>query len=452
MSTNVLLVDDSLSVRVNLQHALMAAGFSVTACENGALARRAIRSGAFNLIILDVILPDANGIEIAQEARAYPPTAKAPIIMLSSEADVQHRIRGFAAGASEYIGKPYGASYVVKRVKQLTDMRSSSPSVNAAPTGPLRILLVDDSPTFLNAFADRLRVDGHDVILAKSGSEALSFLAVQPVDGVVLDVFMPGISGLETCRRIKNTPTWADIPVMMLTGREDSVAKATGITSGVDDYLVKSPDIASMVARLSELLRKRRQDRSRGSARGPDSPRDSVRAAQLVERTLTTARGPDSSRSDSSAGRLATPSSDRPGIGRGPDSVRGDSSRFTPSPADRSSSGARGPDSARVPIMAMPPPSSEGTAGGRAPESPRTAACSSPLFEQVLAVCGLPQFIGRSSLRRALDRAGVDVAALTPASLMRALPELRQTLGVFLPAPEIDKYVAAIGALARKAS
>src|SRR5688572_29233340 len=120
MNPNVLVVDDSLSVRMDLQQALSAAGFSVTSCENGATARKALRNGSFALLILDVLLPDANGLEIAQEARAYPPTAKAPIIVLSSEAEVQHRIRGLTGGASEYIGKPYGAQYVVKRARQLT--------------------------------------------------------------------------------------------------------------------------------------------------------------------------------------------------------------------------------------------------------------------------------------------------------------------------------------------
>jgi hypothetical protein len=68
----------------------------------------------------------------------------------------------------------------------------------------------------------------------------------------------------------------------------------------------------------------------------------------------------------------------------------------------------------------------------------------------VLAVCGLPLFIGRSSLKRAFDRAGVDVALLTPESLWRSLSEIRQTLAVFLPLPETERHVTAIAALGRK--
>jgi DNA-binding response OmpR family regulator len=135
MTPNVLLIDDSLSVRVGLQHALTAAGFNVTACDSGSAGRKALRSGPFALLLIDIILPDANGIEIAVEARAFPPTAKTPIIMLSGECEVPHRIKGLNAGATDYIGKPFAPSYVVKRARQLTEMRGSSPGIgnNASP-------------------------------------------------------------------------------------------------------------------------------------------------------------------------------------------------------------------------------------------------------------------------------------------------------------------------------
>lgn len=452
MNPNVLLIDDSLSVRVSLQHALTAAGFNVTACDSGASGRKALRTGPYALLLIDVHLPDANGIEIALEARAFPPTAKTPIVILSAECDVPHRVKGLNAGATDYIGKPFAPTFVVKRARQLTEMRSSIAAGNNAGSGPLRLLLVDDSPTFLNAFADRLRTEGHDVILAKSGSEALTFLAVQPVDGIVLDVFMPGISGLETCRRIKNTPAWADIPVMMLTGREDSIAKATGLTAGVDEYVVKSTDVTSMAVRLGELLKRKRLEKAvaktslssrpppekppsskspdsfRGpmsavldkppSSRGSDALRDSARPISSSELGFSQ-RGPDSTRDSSRLAALMERAA-----GRASESTQTDLSRITIAPET-----ARSPDSGRDPKSA-----------------------TSPLFEQVLSVCGLPQFIGRSSLKRAFERAGVDVATLTPEGLARGLGEVRQTLCIFLPAPEAERHMVSIAGLSRKSA
>lgn len=454
MTPNVLLIDDSLSVRVGLQHALTAAGFNVTACDSGSAGRKALRSGPFALLLIDIILPDANGIEIAVEARAFPPTAKTPIIMLSGECEVPHRIKGLNAGATDYIGKPFAPSYVVKRARQLTEMRGSSPGIgNNASPGPLRILLVDDSPTFLNAFAERLRLEGHDVILAKSGSEALSFLAVQPVDAIVLDVFMPGISGLETCRRIKNTPMWADIPVMMLTGREDSIAKATGFTAGVDEYVVKSTDVASMATRLSELLRRKRLEKAAAAAKTtmssrppPEKPPSSKTPETVRDRERLSAgleKPPSSRGSDPQRESARTAPQSDPGITqRGPESTR-DPSRLV-ALLDRAA--GRIPDSQR-----------DASRSSLAPETPRMAdsgreakSGTSPLFEQVLQVCGLPHFIGRSSLKRAFERVGVDAATLTPEGLSRGLGEVRQTLCVFLPTAEAERHMMSIAGLIRK--
>jgi DNA-binding response OmpR family regulator len=450
MIPNVLLIDDSLSVRVSLQHALTVAGFNVTACENGAAGRKALRTGPYALLLIDINLPDASGLEIALEARALPTTAKTPIIMLSGDCEVPHRIKGLSSGATDYIGKPFAPSYVVKRARQLTEVRGGSLGAgNNTGSGPLRILLVDDSPTFLNAFAERLRTEGHDVILAKSGAEALSFLAMQPVDGIVLDVFMPGISGLETCRRIKSTPTWADIPVMMLTGREDSIAKATGFTAGVDEYVVKSTDVASMAMRLGELLRRKRLERAAAKtsissrppppSKAPDSPRDRGPLSVVLDKPPSS-RGADALRDSSRAGA----SSEAVITQRGPESTR-DAARLG---MLMERAGGRSPDSQRnVSHITMPPETSRVPDSGRDPKSG-----SSPLFEQVLSVCGLPQFIGRSSLQRAFERAGVDVRTLTPEGLARGLGEVRQTLCVFLPAPEAERHMVSIAGLSRKSA
>jgi hypothetical protein len=89
----------------------------------------------------------------------------------------------------------------------------------------------------------------------------------------------------------------------------------------------------------------------------------------------------------------------------------------------------------------------------RGPESSHEPPSrTSPLFEQVLAACGIPQFIARSSLTRAFERAGTDVGALTLEALERSLSDVRQTLRVFLPPSEAERHAAAIAALIRKPS
>lgn len=396
MKPGILIVDDSLTVRMDLDDAFRNGGFATTLCGTAAAARDALSRSGFALVVLDVLLPDAHGVEFLKEIRATPGTSKIPVMLLSTEAEVRDRIRGLKTGADEYIGKPYDPTYIVSRAQELVRktqpiqtppsrvgiliiddsatfreglkaalegkgygvtlaesgeeglrvavglrpravivdgvlpgidgatvirrlrqdaslrrtpcilltasedsggelkaldsgadayvrkeedidvilarlaavLRSSdaTQSVESASSllGPKKILAVDDSVTYLEELGTQLRQEGYEAILAPSGEEALELLAVQPVDCILLDVLMPGISGHETCRRLKSSPGWRDIPVLMLTAREDREAMIEGINAGADDYISKSSEFDVLKARLrAQLRRKQFEDENR---------------------------------------------------------------------------------------------------------------------------------------------------------------------------------------------
>ena len=248
---NVLVIDDSLTVRMDLDDAFRAAGWTTVLCSSAAEARAALRQGHFDSIILDVLLPDANGVELLRELRASPVTAAIPVILLSTEREVAERIRRFNVGADDYVGKPYDRAYVVSQAQRLAE-RFRSGSARTLPV----ILAIDDSPTYLNELASQLRSD-YEVILAGSGTQALELLEVHSVSCILLDMLMPGMSGQEVCWRIKNSYQWRAIPVIMLTGREDQQAIFDGFNAGADDYVPKSSDVAVLRARIEAQLRRR---------------------------------------------------------------------------------------------------------------------------------------------------------------------------------------------------
>ena len=143
MNGTVLIVDDSLTVRMDLAEMLEAAGLPAVACATGEEARAALAKERFALVILDVLLPDGDGIELLEEIRATPSASDTTVMLLSTEAEVRHRIRGLTTGADEYIGKPYEASYVVARARELVrrgqtaaapGARRSSSSTTASPS------------------------------------------------------------------------------------------------------------------------------------------------------------------------------------------------------------------------------------------------------------------------------------------------------------------------------
>lgn len=393
MTRTVMVIDDSLTVRMDLAEAFRDAGFAVLLCESATDARRELDREKPDVIVLDVVLPDADGVTLLEELRRRPEVGSTPVILLSSEAEVKDRIRGLSGGADAYVGKPYDPGYVIARATELlrrsaaatdtpailligdvepyrgalteklqatgyrvlgtssakdglrraADLRPAAilvdgkvpdmdgttvvrrirldPGLNATPCllldtsegaqseimaldagadayvrkhegidvilarlsaimraaedsrdqggaaslmGPKRVLVVDDSPTFLEEVATQLRGDGYDVIRATSGEDALELLAVEQVDAIVLDILMPGLSGIETCRRIKNSSALRHIPLILLTALDEPEAVVDGMNAGADDYVVKSADYDIIRARLrAQLRRKQFEDENR---------------------------------------------------------------------------------------------------------------------------------------------------------------------------------------------
>ena len=387
MKPRVLIVDDSLTVRMDIGEALQSAGFDTVLCADLRSAREALAREGSVLIVLDILLPDGDGLDFLKELRSSPTTAQIPVLLLSTEADAKNRVRGMGAGADEYIGKPYDLGLVVARARALTQADASGgvglgrrvlviddsvtfrdelrqslegagyhvreaatgeeglalaaadrpdavvvdgilPGIDGATVvrrlksdtalrstpcllltgaegtndglraleagadayvrksedlgvilvrlaallrgaiatggetspsllGPKRLLAVDDSITYLQELGSQLRREGYHVVMASSGEEALELLAARPVDGILLDLVMPGLSGQDTCKRIKQRAEWRDIPLIMLTARDDRDAMIEGINAGADDYIAKSADFDVLKARLRAQLRRK---------------------------------------------------------------------------------------------------------------------------------------------------------------------------------------------------
>jgi two-component system response regulator MprA len=116
------------------------------------------------------------------------------------------------------------------------------------------VLVVDDEPAVRRALERALMLESYDVELAADGREALDRLAEHPADAVILDVMMPGIDGLEVCRRLRAAGDRT--PVLMLTARDAIDDRVTGLDAGADDYLVKPFALRELQARVRALLRR----------------------------------------------------------------------------------------------------------------------------------------------------------------------------------------------------
>lgn len=135
-----------------------------------------------------------------------------------------------------------------------------------------RILLVDDEANLRHTLGWSLRQEGYDVIEAADGETGLAMFATARPDAVILDVMLPGMDGIEVCRRIRRE---SGVPILMLTARDSEVDRIVGLEIGADDHLGKPFSTRELVARIRALLRRAR--------RGPEPPAAERLAARGIE-------------------------------------------------------------------------------------------------------------------------------------------------------------------------
>jgi two-component system, OmpR family, alkaline phosphatase synthesis response regulator PhoP len=137
----------------------------------------------------------------------------------------------------------------------------------------MTILVAEDDPDIAQLIARYLQKAGWATHVTPSGGDALAYAKSQPVDLAILDVMLPGMSGLELCRVLRTDPATAHLPIIMVTARAEEGDRIMGLDLGADDYLPKPFSPNELVARVRALMRRARRG----------EPEDSV----LTYRTLT---------------------------------------------------------------------------------------------------------------------------------------------------------------------
>ena len=126
-----------------------------------------------------------------------------------------------------------------------------------------KILVVDDELVFRDTLAFNLNRDGYEVLTAADGPTAVETALTAQPDLVLLDLMLPGISGIEVCKRVRE---YSNVPIIMVTAKDDEIDKVVGLEVGADDYLTKPYSYRELVARIRAVLRRSSGDQAEDDA------------------------------------------------------------------------------------------------------------------------------------------------------------------------------------------
>jgi DNA-binding response OmpR family regulator len=132
----------------------------------------------------------------------------------------------------------------------------------------MRILVVDDEQDIVDLICINLKREGHEVVAAYTGEDALKLVKEKLPDLMILDLLLPGIQGLDVCRQLRSTPGTADIPILILSAKAAETDRILGFEMGADDYLTKPFSVAELISRVRVALRRSGKNQKQSGTSG----------------------------------------------------------------------------------------------------------------------------------------------------------------------------------------
>lgn len=253
---SILLVDDKQELRLLLSRRLEQVGYLVTQAINGRHALKLMECERFDLVLLDLNMPDMDGLATLHAIKARQELAATPVAMLTATSSRESVVKCLGLGAVDYLIKPINPLELTQRVHRCLEVRAAptEPTVQLGDVAGSRILIVDDEPLNLKLLERRLVQMGYQAVSAASGQQALERLARAAFDAVLLDVQMPEMNGFELLAAIRANPAWQGLPVLMLSADGSQATIDQCYRDGADDYLVKPYHTPDLQMRLGVLL------------------------------------------------------------------------------------------------------------------------------------------------------------------------------------------------------
>jgi two-component system cell cycle response regulator len=299
MAERILVVDDEEVNRDLMEAILTEDGYEIVQAANGPAALAEAAEKLPDLILLDLMMPGMSGFEACERLKQDPVTAGIPVLVVTALGQISNKEAALTRGADDFVMKPVQAADLRARVRAmlkvrqirreldrtlaylheleaarhaqrreaLTQVTSEAPLQPLEEAGPIPILVIDDDTLTREFYGDLLVEHGFQVFAAATGADGLELARRHPVETALLDIVLPGMSGLEVLERLQAQV--ADLPVIMLTAHATSQNAIGALKLGAFDFIVKGLDHDLVVLAVHRAVRHRRDalNRRRETAR-----------------------------------------------------------------------------------------------------------------------------------------------------------------------------------------
>jgi len=275
----VLIADDSQVALSSLEKILSSGLFQTIRASNGKEAFDKALCELPDLILLDVMMPEMNGFEVAKILKEDSRTRSIPIMMVTALDDPENEHAGREAGAEEYLAKPVRPKELLARANSLIALRQyrdqliirnhsqwsfivDKHSADAGPEPqkePPLVLLVEDNESDAELVRHFLKDLPLRIERLANGADAVELCQTGRVDLMLLDILLPGLNGFEVCRQVKGSEKGKDLPIVVITCLEDMDSRLKCIELQTDDFLVKPIVGRELQARVKILLEKKKK-------------------------------------------------------------------------------------------------------------------------------------------------------------------------------------------------
>lgn len=275
MTSRILIIDD-IAANARLLEAMLEAEYYVTRTKSsGREAIEAALTWQPDLVLLDVMMPEIDGYEVARRLKAMPETAHIPIVLVTALNDASERIRGLEAGGDDFFTKPVEREVLLARIgglvrlKRLLDEWGSRREIARAlgltdevlPEPPMtgkRVLVIDDSDTGTRQIASMLRQDDIEVVQARSEAQAAELAKAHSFDLLIISLSVKDANPLRIIATLRAANDTHEIPMLLIAESDQRGVSARGFELGANDCLAFPVDELELRLRARNQIRLKR--------------------------------------------------------------------------------------------------------------------------------------------------------------------------------------------------